>query len=219
MNRWERTAKLAGCEYRAVTWTSNRRFDLKRRRRVADMSLEEMRLALLTSEVTGLPNRRAFDEAGPCPVIALCDLDGLKALNKHGYAVGDAILRANARALLDAEVEAYHDKGDEFLCRASDPDDLRVRLECARTILRHLSIQVHLASGGIRRIYGADFSYGIGPTLVDAESQLRSQKKEREARGEVARGQLCGISVSAEELRGEVLNADFPSRSVTFVTA
>jgi len=183
------------------------------------MSLEEMRLALLTSEVTGLPNRRAFDEAGPCPVIALCDLDGLKALNKYGYAVGDAILRANARALLDAGVEAYHDKGDEFLCRASDLDDLRVRLECASTILRHLAVQVHLPSGSTLRICGADFSYGIGSTFVDAERQLRSQKKEREARGEVARGQLCGISVSAEELRGQVLNEDFSSGAVTFVTA
>ncbi len=41
-----------------------RRVALGKRRRVAEMSPEEMRRELLTSEVTGLPNRRAFGEAG-----------------------------------------------------------------------------------------------------------------------------------------------------------
>src|SRR5438128_1161173 len=41
-----------------------RRVALGRRRRVAEMSPEELLRELLTSEVTGLQNRRAFDEAG-----------------------------------------------------------------------------------------------------------------------------------------------------------
>src|SRR2546421_1164209 len=41
-----------------------RRVALGKRRRVAEMSPEEMQRELLTFEVTGLPNRRAFDEAG-----------------------------------------------------------------------------------------------------------------------------------------------------------
>ena len=41
-----------------------RRVALKKRRHVAEMSPEEMRRELLTSDVTGLLNRRAFDEAG-----------------------------------------------------------------------------------------------------------------------------------------------------------
>ena len=44
--------------------TGERRVALGERRRVAEMSPEEMRRELLTSEVTGLPNRRAFREAG-----------------------------------------------------------------------------------------------------------------------------------------------------------
>jgi GGDEF domain-containing protein len=45
-----------------------RRVALEKRRRVAEMSPAEMQRELLTSEVTGLPNRRAFDEAGAAPL-------------------------------------------------------------------------------------------------------------------------------------------------------
>ncbi|HKU26083.1 MAG TPA: hypothetical protein VJQ54_11465, partial [Candidatus Sulfotelmatobacter sp.] len=61
----------------------DRRTDHARRKRVADMSLEEMRQALLVSEKTGLPNKRAFDEAEPSAWIAMGDVDGLKRLNDH----------------------------------------------------------------------------------------------------------------------------------------
>jgi hypothetical protein len=40
-----------------------RRVDLAARKRVAEMSPDEMRRALLVSEKTGLPNKRAFDES------------------------------------------------------------------------------------------------------------------------------------------------------------
>jgi len=205
-------------EHVPVTPTRDRRFNLERRRRVAELSVEEMRRELLTSEVTCLPNRRAFEEAGPCLAVALSDLDGLKALNQYGYAVGDAILRAKAIALTDAGLDAYHDKGDEFLCRGNDAVDLEARLECARTVLRNRSIFVLLANGITLRIRGADFSYGVGITLEDAETRLRSQKAEREARSELARGHLCRISVSVEELDGEVLHSDRAFGAVTSVT-
>ena len=177
---------------------TERRFAFERRRRVAEMSEEEMQQALLTSEVTGLPNRRAFEEKGPAIEVAISDVDGLKALNKNGYDVGDAILRAKADALREAELEAYHDKGDEFLCRGLDAKELTARLECSRSILRNLAIAVNRTDGTILRIEGADFSYGIGRDLEEAELSLRNHKAKREARGEVARGQLCGISIRIE---------------------
>jgi len=49
----------------------DRRIDHSTRKRVAEMSSEEMRLALLTSEKTGLPNRRAFDEFKTAPFVAM----------------------------------------------------------------------------------------------------------------------------------------------------
>jgi GGDEF domain-containing protein len=57
----------------AVFSTTERRVALERRRRVAEMSRGEMERELLTSEVTGLPNRRAFDEAGLALAVAMCD--------------------------------------------------------------------------------------------------------------------------------------------------
>lgn len=38
-----------------------------------------MRQELLTSEVTGLPNRRAFEEKRSAIAVAISDVDGLKA--------------------------------------------------------------------------------------------------------------------------------------------
>ena len=176
-----------------------RRVALERRRRVAEMSAEEMRRQLLTSEVTGLPNRRAFEEAGPALAVAISDVDALKAVNKYGYVAGDAVLKAKAAALREAGLEAYHDKGDEFLCRGDDVQELMARLECCRTILRNRTILVERTDRTILRIRGADFSYGVGHNLEEAELALKNHKNERETRGEVSRGELCGMSVVTEE--------------------
>jgi GGDEF domain-containing protein len=121
------------------------------------MSPEEMQQELLTSEVTGLPNRRAFGEAGAALAVAMSDVDGLKALNQYGYDVGNAVLKANADALRKAGLEAYHDKGDEFLCRGNHIKGLLARLERARAILRASTIVVKRADGSTLSIIGADF--------------------------------------------------------------
>jgi predicted signal transduction protein with EAL and GGDEF domain len=114
---------------------AERRFAFERRRRVAEMSTEEMRQQLLTSEVTGLPNRRAFEEAGPALAVAMSDMDALKAVNKYGYVAGNAVLRAKANVLREAGLDAYHDKGDEFLCRGDVADHL---VDCRRVTITRL---------------------------------------------------------------------------------
>lgn len=177
-----------------------RRVALEERRRVAQMSLEEMRLELLTSEVTGLPNRRAFDEAGVAPAVAMSDVDGLHALNKYGYAVGDAVLKTKAEVLCEVGLEAYHDKGDEFLCRGHSIRELLTKLARARATFRDRTIVVERADGSILSITGADFSFGIGKDINAAEAALRSHKAERESRGEVERGELRGITVKTKKL-------------------
>jgi GGDEF domain-containing protein len=172
-----------------------RRVALKKRRHVAEMSPEEMRRELLTSEVTGLPNRRAFDEAGASSAVAMSDVDGLKALNKYGYETGNAVLKAKADSLLEAGLEAYHDKGDEFLCRGNHIKELLAKLEDARVILRDRTIVVERTDGSTLSVTGADFSYGVGKDIDEAESNLLSHKAERQNRGDVARGQLRGITI------------------------
>ena len=171
------------------------------RRRVAEMSPEEMRRELLTSEATGLPNRRAFNEAGHAVAVAMSDMDGLKALNKFGYEAGNALLRAKADALRNVGLEAYHDKGDEFLCRGDSTEDLQAKLGRARAILRDRTIVVERADGSTLSVTGADFSYGVGKDIDEAEFGLRSHKAEREGRGEIARGELRGISIKDRKTR------------------
>jgi GGDEF domain-containing protein len=174
---------------------AERRVDLEKRRRVAGMSPNEMVRELLTSEVTGLPNRRAFDEAEVAPAVAMSDLDGLKAVNdSYGYDAGNALLKAKAAALQEAGLEAYHDKGDEFLCRGHNIKELRANLERARGILRGRTVVVERTEGDTLRLTGADFSYGVGKDLDEAEFGLKSHKAEREGRGEIARGELRGIT-------------------------
>jgi GGDEF domain-containing protein len=177
----------------------DRRVDLEKRRSVSEMSPEELLRELLTSEMTGLPNRRAFDEAGTALVVAMSDVDGLKALNdSYGYDAGNALLRAKADALLEAGLEAYHDKGDEFLCRGNDMEELLAKLERARAILRERAVVLERTDGSTVSVAGADFSYGVGKDINEAEFGLKSHKAEREGRGEIARGEVRGIAIKVK---------------------
>lgn len=167
----------------------------EQRRRMSEMSPEEMRKELSTSTVTDLPNRRAFDEAGDSPAVGISDVDGLKALNdKFGYDAGDALLKAKADALKEAGVDAYHDKGDEFLYRGDEPQALTAKLEKARELLRNQVIDVTRKDGSVISFRGADFSYGADTEISGAEEKLKSHKAQREARGERSRGELRGIT-------------------------
>jgi GGDEF domain-containing protein len=68
----------------------------------ADLLGEVQRVAF-TDELTGLPNRRAFEReraARPGAVVTVIDLDGFKRVNDDfGHEAGDEILRHVARRL------------------------------------------------------------------------------------------------------------------------
>jgi GGDEF domain-containing protein len=125
----------------------------------------------------------------------MCDVDGLKALNDSAYAAGNALLSAMADALREAGVEAYHDKGDEFLCRGNHIKELRANLKRARATLRDCVVMVQGLDGCSLSFRGADFSYGVGKDINEAESALKDNKANRESGGEIARGELRGITV------------------------
>jgi len=58
------------------------------------MTPEEMRSALLVSEKTGLPNRRAFDEGKASPGVAMSDVNGPRIMNdNYGYSAGDILIQ------------------------------------------------------------------------------------------------------------------------------
>ena len=191
-------------EHMVKPLSPERRFDSERRRRVAEMSPEELQRELLTSDVTGLPNRRAFDEAAAAPAVGMSDVDGLKALNdQYGYEAGNALLKAKAAALRHVGLEAYHDKGDEFLYRGASNEELQANLERASAILRERTIVVEKKDGPTLRFAGADFSHGVGKDMDEAEFRLKSHKAKRKARGELERGELRGI-IKREKPEGAV---------------
>jgi diguanylate cyclase len=87
--------------------------------------LEEARDDARRDPLTGLPNRRAFEDAFNEALatkaqisVALCDIDRFKSVNdRFGHAVGDRVLRAIAEALrsgCDEHFVARHG-GEEFV--------------------------------------------------------------------------------------------------------
>jgi GGDEF domain-containing protein len=157
-----------------------RRVDFERRKRVAEMSPEEMRRALLVSEKTGLPNRRAFEEASASPYVAMVDVNGLKGLNDElGYAAGDILIHRLAEVLLSVQLSAYHDKGDEFLCKGESFRELNQKLTQAQKLLQEQPFVVPSVHDRITTVEGANFSFGIGTNLTEAERSLKHQKELR----------------------------------------
>jgi GGDEF domain-containing protein len=168
-----------------------RRVDAVRRKAVSEMSPDELKRELLASQLVDLPNRRAFDEAAPAKAVAYSDANGLKAINDNfGYAAGDQLLRAKAEALKAAGLDAYHEKGDEFLYRGESEGEIRTKLEAAREILRETHITVRMKDGTERTFKGADFGYGTGHDLATAEARLHEAKEARKAGGGPGRGDL-----------------------------
>jgi len=193
-----------GTDVARSTFKRDRRTNDALRKRIDEMSPDEMRHLLLHSHVVDLPNTRSFDEAemkSPAPAVAMSDADGLKAFNdKFGYEAGNALLKAKADALKQAGLDAYHDKGDEFLYRGNSPDELKGKLEKAREILRNKVFDVTMDDGSTVQLKGVDFSYGVGKDLDEAESGQHSHKAVREARGERGpRGELGPITQIPKE--------------------
>lgn len=171
---------------------ADRRVDLATRRRVDEMSPEEMRTALHTSEITGLPgNKRAFDEAlaqNPNQAQAAIDLDSLKAVNdRFGHDAGTQLISTLHQAMQDAGVNGYHLHGDEFAVLGEGPEHVAQQMQ---------QLNQHLESAGAHLQYEAPdgksyqiplgFSFGIGEGPAAADSALLASKAAREASGERA---------------------------------
>jgi GGDEF domain-containing protein len=157
---------------------TDRRTDHLTRKRVAEMSADEMRRALLTDHKTGLANRRAYDESEPSPNVALSDVNGLKKLNdRFGYEAGNVLIQRFADVLVSVGLDVYHDKGDEFICQGKSFHELNQKLCQAQRLLRDQPFVVTALDGRLTTINGADFCFGIGTNLKEAEQSLKRQKE------------------------------------------
>jgi diguanylate cyclase len=137
-------ARLAGAMIERVRATEDRLDAATREAAELREKLDEARDKARRDPLTGLPNRRAFEEsfaanlaAGKTQCVAVCDIDKFKLVNdSFGHAVGDRVLKAIAE-IIEAEcagqmVARYG--GEEFavLFASISIDDARICLEAAR---------------------------------------------------------------------------------------
>lgn len=166
-----------------------RRVNVAQRKAVGEMSPEEMKTALLADDMTGLGNKRAWEEAPKEKHIASVDADSLKWVNdNYGHPAGDGLLSAVGDALKRAGLgeHFYHISGDEFYGHGADPADLAKRIEAANEWLGEHEITFKDKDGVERTVKGLGISYGIGEDLHAAEGRLGEAKVSREAGGQRA---------------------------------
>jgi len=77
---------------------------------------------------------------------------------------------------ISLRLEAYHDKGDEFLFRSHSIKELRAKLERARTMLRDRPKFVERADGSTIAITGADSAMALERALRKQNSVLGATK-------------------------------------------
>jgi diguanylate cyclase (GGDEF)-like protein len=144
----------------------------------------------LTDHLTGIPNRRAFDEflqkqwlgavrtRSPLTLI-LSDIDDFKAYNdRHGHAVGDDILRSVARLLMTVARRrtdlVARLGGDEFALIAPGTDRLGADRVVERIRLHHRGLAQDATAGGP----SPDITFGacsLIPTAADSPLALFEQ--------------------------------------------
>lgn len=151
-----------------------------------------LRHASLHDSLTGLLNRRAFDEGvglagaqGTFGAVVMIDADNLKTVNdSHGHAAGDALLRSIADTLrreVRGADKVYRWGGDEFLVvlARGRAGDVRPRLEAALLAagpLRYgpdgaeVPLSVSIGAADYRR------GDGMGAAVIAADAAMYEQK-------------------------------------------
>ena len=154
---------------------------------------QEYRFLALEDPLTGLPNRRAFDDrlqqaagAGEDLVLLVVDVDDFKAINdRHGHEAGDELLGQIGRAMVEAlrpgDLVARLG-GDEFGVLLAPRADVDAAAVAER--LREAVQQRCLAVGATASFGGAVFSGDARRTAIEADRALYAAK--RQGRNRVA---------------------------------
>jgi len=162
-----------------------RRKDIEERTRVEQMTPEEMRKELLSDHLTGLGNKRAYEEDERLPVQVFIDADSLKWVNDNiSHEAGDVLLRVIGDALKQTTAYvAYHISGDEFIIQAKSEEEAHKLLDAADEYLAGKEFVYELPDGRIIKKKGVGISYGIAQNITVAEQHLKEHKAERERKG------------------------------------
>ncbi|TKD53207.1 GGDEF domain-containing protein [Sphingomonas baiyangensis] len=140
----DRVARITQAMVGRVTDAERRLEQATHETQMLRRKLEEARGDALRDPLTGLPNRRAFEQAyaagvdeGRAMCLAVCDVDHFKRVNdEFGHAVGDRVLRSIALTLTEAceghFVARYG--GEEFaVLFYAAPGDAAAVMEAARS--------------------------------------------------------------------------------------
>jgi diguanylate cyclase (GGDEF)-like protein len=149
--------------------------------------MAELRGQADTDPLTGLLNRRGFEEAvqrrvakakGRCFSIAVCDVDHFKKINdSYGHVEGDAVLKRIAALLrqnLRGSDEAARFGGEEFVLLLSDVhrDDASALIER----LRQMVEETRFGNGSLRRITA---SFGVAEYRAGEELEHAIRRADR----------------------------------------
>ena len=176
----------------------------------------ELRRLSMTDPLTGVLNRRGFDEAlaaawaraadarGAVAVI-LCDVDHFKAYNDaYGHPAGDECLRRVAR-VMDAAGAAHAGRcarvgGEEFAVLLDDGEPARAALalaEAMRAAVEALAIP-HRGAGS-RPCVTASFGVGHVPAAPGVDAQVLLDATDRALYAAKHRGRNCVVLGAAGE--------------------
>lgn len=186
-----------------------RRKDLGRRERIAQMTPEEIEKELYREPNTKLKNRRAYQEdekTEPAEAVAVVDADSLKWVNDNmGHPKGDYLLRKIARALrAEAGDRAYHLSGDEFVVTGDSAEEVEQVLEAAEARLAGLR-PIEAEGQSVQ----PSMSWGVAETLEDADRVMKGSKAKRQAEGKrAARGEA---PPTLTETEGETTTEEAPA--------
>ena len=151
-----------------------------RRERIQALSLDELVDKVYTDKLTGIANRRAFDEdADNHAWVAEVDADSLKWINDNiSEEAGDALLIAVAEAIDQTDVDAYRIGGDEFVLGGQTREEVEAAAELAKGILANQRI-----SDTKGTVTGLNITYGVGQSKEIASASLKQNKTRREQEG------------------------------------
>lgn len=181
----------------AIDVTRAAALDLEHRMQEQTRRIAELERLVVTDPLTGLFNRRGFDEVlrrtisaskryGERGVVACVDLDGFKLVNDtYGHAAGDEVLRAVGRTLYEAvrPTDAVaRVGGDEFavlLTRVPIEDGLR-RLDALKDSVNAACVTWNGRTIGVRASFGVHaFEGDEDPAclLGQADSKMYAAKR------------------------------------------
>jgi GGDEF domain-containing protein len=176
-----------------------RRKNTARRKKLDEMTPQELREELRVDRPTGMMTRRALEEDGYRKAVASVDVDGLKRVNDTiGHIAGDELLKRVADELRRSGLKPYRTGGDEIQITSDDPKRLQRALDGALKRLAGVKIQ-----NGPLANTGISFTYGVADNFESADQIAIQNKTAKKAAGIIPTRKGEAITLTEGEKRTE----------------